>query len=60
MRIVVTFIDDCVAYIEMYEESNLVSRQTVKPVHAMVWMRKQEKCWTWGYDENGHEIAESE
>lgn len=60
MKTIVTFIDNSSAYIEIYEECKLINRKTVKAVHALVWMGKQGKCWAWGYDTEGHEIAETE
>lgn len=61
MKTVVTFIDHITAQIEIYgEESQLLSRKTVKALSAMIWMHKTGKDWIWGYDDAGHEKAEAE
>lgn len=59
MKTTVTFIDN-IAQIETYDEEYLLNRKTVKSISAMIWMQKQEKDWTWGYDDAGHEKAEAE
>lgn len=61
MKTVITFVDHVAAQIEIYnEEYQLLSRKTVRALSALIWMQKQEKDWTWGYDNAGHEKAEAE
>lgn len=56
----VIFLDDVAAHIERYEDNRLKSRKTVKSLSALIWMNKQSREWTWGYDEAGHEMATAE
>lgn len=57
----VIFLDNIAARIDQYDaDGQLKSRKTVKSLAAMIWMNKQDRKWTWGYDEAGHEMATAE